>query len=636
MSIDTRQEARQHASKAQLTKIVKRISKKVEKEIEECEYEQLQAYLHSKRDNVLDKFRKPAYVAPAPARAQPQQMNNAASPSPSKPATKRPKTALSISGMTAPVPGSSFCVPIASSFWTEDSGELSFVPHIDETEDDAADAAVAELLSDHDISRREYLVENGAECEQDKRNQTIDETLRRVFEATDDNYSDLSTDFILSVVAKVIGENVDRIQARYDVLTMTTDQLTDEANAEPGDVDESLDTKFQTAMDSFRSLWCRRCYTYDCNLHGLRDKQNPMIQLKQAVRKEAGGFWHNSDKKRRSKIDKSPVLPQITELSEFQQSLCKQMVTIMNGNFSKIARVLRAPEQLIEAFIYEQQLMPITVRAQPQPTSKLPYYNVKNYNKDLYKQYGEAEIFPFFFPCVHDGVCSEETCSCIDSSHFCTLACAWGSDSPNFFRGCECKGGCLTSMCNCLGANRECDPNLCQCYTCSDPPKELADTQRCRNDNILMGRSRPTLIGRSAVAGWGLFTKYALKKDDYIDEYVGECISQEEADRRGQLDDARDRSYLFQIASDLVIDSKYKGNKTRFINHSDTPNVKPRILFVKGEQRAGFFALEDIPEQTELFFNYNYNQSMDNKHLKQIPMHQYTKWEKQGKTTGLK
>jgi hypothetical protein len=226
----------------------------------------------------------------------------------------------------------------------------------------------------------------------------------------------------------------------------------------------------------------------------------------------------------------------------------------MNGDLSKIARVLRAPVGLLEDFITRHELTPITVKAQPPPTSKLPYYAVRNYKQDWYKRYGDAEIYPFFFPCVHDGPCTEDTCSCIDSSHFCTLACAWGSDSPNFFRGCDCKAKCLTVSCTCVGANRECDPNLCQCTTCSNPPNQLADGQRCRNDNILMRRSRPVLIGRSDVAGWGLFTKYALKKDDYIDEYVGECISQQEADRRGQIDDARDRSYLFQIASDLVID----------------------------------------------------------------------------------
>ena len=63
--------------------------------------------------------------------------------------------------------------------------------------------------------------------------------------------------------------------------------------------------------------------------------------------------------------------------------------------------------------------------------------------------------------------------------------------------------------------------------------------QNCRNDGISMRRHKHLLVGVSGIkdAGWGLYTKNALSKDDFIQEYTGELISQEEADRRGRVYD---------------------------------------------------------------------------------------------------
>ena len=61
---------------------------------------------------------------------------------------------------------------------------------------------------------------------------------------------------------------------------------------------------------------------------------------------------------------------------------------------------------------------------------------------------------------------------------------------------------------------------------------------------------------------WGIYTKLALKKGDFITEYVGEVISQEEAERRGVIYDKLEASYLFNLSSDQVIDAGRKGKQS--------------------------------------------------------------------------
>ncbi|KAG4430406.1 hypothetical protein IFR05_014112 [Cadophora sp. M221] len=161
--------------------------------------------------------------------------------------------------------------------------------------------------------------------------------------------------------------------------------------------------------------------------------------------------------------------------------------------------------------------------------------------------------------------------------------------------------------------NRECGP---ECGTCGalariDPANKYDDelfTTGCQNVYLQRGVSKATVMGESQLVGFGLYLAEAVKKGDFLSEYVGENISSEEADRRGIVYDRKYLSFLFDLNQDRVIDAARLGNKTRFINHSSTTadglNCEAKIVLVNGEHRIKFVALRDIDVGEELLFNY--------------------------------
>jgi uncharacterized protein len=81
---------------------------------------------------------------------------------------------------------------------------------------------------------------------------------------------------------------------------------------------------------------------------------------------------------------------------------------------------------------------------------------------------------------------------------------------------------------------------------------------------------QPILKVKRSKAGLGLFTLSDIKKGDFIIEYTGEHISNEEADRRAG-------KYLFILTKKITVDGRGRENIARYINHSCKPNAEAEI-----------------------------------------------------------
>ncbi|GMF33718.1 unnamed protein product [Phytophthora fragariaefolia] len=99
-----------------------------------------------------------------------------------------------------------------------------------------------------------------------------------------------------------------------------------------------------------------------------------------------------------------------------------------------------------------------------------------------------------------------------------------------------------------------------------------------------------------------------IRKDEFVLEYTGELISDDEAERRGAIYDRQLVSYLFGVNSEYVVDAARKGNKAKFANHKakEEANLDVKIIASNGEHRIGLFAREAIEVGAELFFDYGY------------------------------
>ena len=101
--------------------------------------------------------------------------------------------------------------------------------------------------------------------------------------------------------------------------------------------------------------------------------------------------------------------------------------------------------------------------------------------------------------------------------------------------------------------------------------------QDCVNRVVQRGRKINMSIFRTSNGrGWGVKTMEPIKPNTFVTEYVGEVVTTEDAERRGELYDQEGRTYLFDLDFNcddnaFTIDAAHYGNISHFFNHSVSP-----------------------------------------------------------------
>lgn len=108
---------------------------------------------------------------------------------------------------------------------------------------------------------------------------------------------------------------------------------------------------------------------------------------------------------------------------------------------------------------------------------------------------------------------------------------------------------------------------------------------------------------KRGLAGLGLVAVTAIPKGEYVIEYTGELIKDEEADRRGG-------KYLFQLGNGKTVDGKGRANIARYINHECKPNCETDVI----GNRIFITTVKPIAAGEEL--SYDYGEEYFNEYIK--------------------
>lgn len=172
--------------------------------------------------------------------------------------------------------------------------------------------------------------------------------------------------------------------------------------------------------------------------------------------------------------------------------------------------------------------------------------------------------------------------------------------AENEFMQCACaRAGKSRESCD-----RDCICSMLQ-YSCSEG---CGCGPSCTNLPFQKRVGRKLDLVKTDKCGWGLRAGEKIKAGDFLTEYVGEVIDDKTCEERlwGMKDRGESNFYMCEINREMVIDASFKGNLSRFINHSCCPNTQLQKWQIDEEMRIGVFAISDIAEGESISYDYQF------------------------------
>uniref|UniRef100_A0A4W6G3Z0 Euchromatic histone-lysine N-methyltransferase 1a n=1 Tax=Lates calcarifer TaxID=8187 RepID=A0A4W6G3Z0_LATCA len=181
---------------------------------------------------------------------------------------------------------------------------------------------------------------------------------------------------------------------------------------------------------------------------------------------------------------------------------------------------------------------------------------------------------------------------------------------------CSCTDDCSSSACMCGQLSLRCwydNEGRLPLDFCQREPPVLFECNHacscwrtCRNRVVQNGQRVRLQLFRTQKMGWGVRTMQDIPQGTFICEYIGEIITDAEADKR------ENDSFLFTLDNKVgdvhCIDARLFGNIGRFINHLCEPNLLAVRVFTMHQDlrfpRIAFFSSRPIKAGDQIGFDY--------------------------------